>query len=99
MEKNIAIVIQEAGKNPRVSIHPEISLPSFQRIWGSQLIDFYLVDENGERIKGELKPALTKQEKALNALRKEAQELGIKGFATMKEDKLLVAVQKASTNK
>ncbi len=98
-EQNIAIVIQEAGKNPRVSIHPERSLPSFQRIYGNQLIDFYLVDENGERVKGTAKPTQSREEKAFEALKKEAQELGIKGFQNMKEETLLKKVQEASNKK
>jgi len=54
---DIKIIIQEAGKNPRESIHPESALSTFQRIWRHELIDYYFVDENGNRIKKDLTPS------------------------------------------
>lgn len=98
-EQEIAIVVKEDGKNSRVSIHPEISLMHFQRVYGNQLIDYYLVDEKGERIKGNVVPTKTKQEKAFEGLKQIAKELKIKGWHLMSEDTLEKAVQQASKNK
>lgn len=97
--QEIAIVIKEDGKNPRISIHPERSLMHFQRIFGNQLMDYYLVDENGERVRGNVHPAQTKAEKSFDALKKIAKELKIKQWHLMAEDTLLKAVQEASKNK
>ncbi len=101
MENNIAVVIQEEGKSPRVSIHPERSLPHFQRIWGNFLIDYYLVDENGERVRTTSKPvvAITREERGFEALKKIAKELKIKKWHLMSGPTLLKAVQEANKNK
>lgn len=100
MEQQIEIIIKEEGQNPRKSIHPERSLPHFQRLWGKFLIDFYLVDENGERIK-DIKPsvAVSREERGFEALKKTAKDLKIKGWHLMSEDTLQKAVQEASKNK
>ena len=101
MEQEIAIVIQEPNQTPRISIHPERALPHFQRIWGNQLIDYYLVDEKGERFRTPSKPvvAITREERGFEALKKVAKDLKIKKWHLMSEPTLLKAVQEASKNK
>lgn len=96
-ESQIAIVIKEEGKNSRISIHPERSLTTFQRIYGNLLIDYYLVDEKGERIR-DVKPsvAVSREEKGFEALKKVAKDLKIKKWHLMSEATLLKAVQEAS---
>lgn len=91
---NIKIIIQEAGKQPRESIHPQESLSSFQRVYKNELIDYYLVDDNGDKIEGKItKPDPRK--KAFEAMQVMAKQLKIKGYEKMDESKLLKAIQEA----
>lgn len=91
---NIKVIIHEEGKQKRESIHPQESLPNFQRIFGKDLIDYYLVDDKGNKIEGKVTndPAA----KALEAIKERAQKLKIKGWHLMSEENLLKAIQKAS---
>lgn len=97
MSDLIAIVIQEAGKPRRApSVHPMEALPSFQRIWKDELVEYYACNEKGERIEQKVKVFVSKQEKAFDALKEKAQKLKIKGYQKMGFDTLLKAVQEAS---
>lgn len=90
---DIKIIIQEAGKQPRESIHPQESLASFQRVYKNELIYYYLVDENGNKIEGKIaKPDPRK--KAFEAMQEMAKQLKIKGYEKLDEGKLLEAIQK-----
>lgn len=91
---DIKIVIQEAGKQPRESIHPQESLQSFQRVYKNELIDYYLVDEKGNRLEGKVEKPDPKK-KAFEAMLGMAKQMKIKGYHLMSEEKLLKAIQEA----
>jgi len=90
---NIEVVIAEPNKPERRSIHPEGALKEFQRVYGKFLIDYYIVDEKGNRTSFDITPKETPKEKALRMMKQEAQRLNINGFETMNESDLLKAIQ------
>lgn len=75
------------------------AIPSFQRVFGTQVSKIVPLDEQGNEISGQSAPSGTPKERALLAMKEKAKNLGIKGFALMKEDKLLKAIQEASNKK
>lgn len=96
---NIKVIIEEPNKPVRESIHPEASLKDFQRVYGKFLVDYYVVDAQGNKVKDAvLILNETPQEKALRMMRKEAERLQIKGFEKMSESELLKAIQTINNN-
>lgn len=93
---NIEIKRKLEGGGEHTSIHPEESLRHFQQVYKGDLIDYYLVDDNGHRIDSVVpKQNIDPRAKAFEAMKEKAKKLGIKGYHLMGEDKLLKAIQDA----
>jgi hypothetical protein len=95
---NIKLIISTGKDNTRESIHPEHSLPHFQRVFGQDLIDYFLIDDKGNRIDTPLIPLETKRQKAFRIMKEEAKRLNIDGYEAMNESDLLLAIQNKSNS-
>lgn len=89
----IKVVIKEEGKPQRESIHPRAALANFQQVFKNELVDYYVCDEFGNRIKKEVIPTKSAQQRAYDAMLERAKALKIKGAHLMSEDNLLKAIQ------
>ncbi len=69
------------------------AIPAFQRVFGVQVSKIVPVDDEGNEIAGKAAPVGTPKERALEAMRQKGKDLGIKGWAIMKEDVLLKKIQ------
>lgn len=94
----IKIVIQEPNKPERQSIHPETALNDFMRVWGKYLVDYYVVDANGNRLNETIKVSENAKDRALRLLKENAKKLNIEGYEAMTESELLASIQKVNNN-
>ena len=85
----IKIVIKENGKPQRESIHPRASLPNFQQVFKGELVDYYICDKDGNRIKKEVTPTKTVEQRAYDAMLERAKVLKIKSAHLMNEEKFI----------
>lgn len=92
---NIEIKVRTEGGGERTSIHPEESLRHFQQVFKNDLIDYYFVDANGNKIDATPQVVIDPRQRAFDAMKDKAKKMGIKGYHLMGEDKLLKAIQEA----
>ena len=82
----------------KTPIVPEMAIPNYQRIFGSNYKGAVIVDDEGVPIK-DRKPSASPREAAFNAMKERAKTLKIKGYQVMNEDTLLKAIQAAANKK